>query len=422
MEPLGDIVVRALTARSRGERIEAYGRLVERFRDMACGYAYSILGDFHQAEDAAQDAFVTAFEKLDRLDKPEAFPGWFRRIVWSTCGRMTRRKKLPTAALDAAGRVEADAADPHELLEKKEMRDEVLKAIRRLPARQREVTALFYINGYSQNDFADFLEVPVGTVKNRLNASRSRLKERMLHMVEETLHKNAPDERLDKKVIDRLLARPDLLNIEGHPVQQVWEAIRRALVGYEVVTGSEVEDRETFNAVEDHAWDLAYHPSDAEALRYQTTTVTMAAIRGRSAPVRLLTAGRVFRPCGEDQTHSKVFHQVDGVCIEAIASVQSFKATCERVLKAAVPGAPVGWQDHDYGFVVPGFMATVAKGEQRLEALGGGILRPEALAKAGYAPEGVAGFAWGLSLDRLAMMRIGLKDIRQLWRPPYIQE
>ena len=61
---------------------------------MACGYAWSLLGDFHLAEDAAQEAFVVAFERLGQIEQPDAFAGWFRRIVWSACGRATRRQAV----------------------------------------------------------------------------------------------------------------------------------------------------------------------------------------------------------------------------------------------------------------------------------------------------------------------------------------
>jgi len=70
-----------------GKRLAAFGELVTRFQGMAYGYAYSILGDFHLAEDAAQDAFVMAFQKLNGLRDPKAFPGWLRRIVRTACHR-----------------------------------------------------------------------------------------------------------------------------------------------------------------------------------------------------------------------------------------------------------------------------------------------------------------------------------------------
>ena len=152
------------------------------------------------------------------------------------------------------------------------MRDEVLRAIGELPEPQREVTTLFYINGYSQNDIADFLEVPVGTVKNRLNASRGRLKERMLNMVEKTLHQNAPDERFDKKVINDLLSRPRPLEIPGHPVRQAWESFRACFPSAEVVDFSEIVSRQTTLLTQELQERLGYLVDDADILRTDLTS------------------------------------------------------------------------------------------------------------------------------------------------------
>ena len=328
MEQVHELVVRAATAPALSERLEAYGRLVGLLRDMACGYAYSIVGDFHLAEDVAQEAFIVAFDKLGQLRKPQAFPGWFRRIVWSMCSRATRRNTLETAGLDAAEDIASTMPTPHEAAEQKEMTDQVLKAIRALSEPERQVTTLFYINGYSQKDIADFLEVPVGTVKSRLNASRSRLKERMLNMVKDTLQENAPGERFNKAVIDELLSRPHPLEIPGHPVRQVWEAIQKALPEYEVITGEEIIDRDTQMTVSGAIGYVCPEPN--KVLRTSTTAATFAAIAGRKAPVRLLTAGRVFRGMGrdavEDRTHVKVFHQADALCIDKGADRENSKS------------------------------------------------------------------------------------------------
>ena len=86
MEELSRLVVR-----SQSGDVDAYGQIVGRFQDMAYGYAYSLLGDFHLAEDAAQEAFLEAYRKMDALKRAEAFPGWFRRTVWSQCQRELRR-------------------------------------------------------------------------------------------------------------------------------------------------------------------------------------------------------------------------------------------------------------------------------------------------------------------------------------------
>ena len=70
-----------------------FSDIVRAFQDMAVGYGFSILNDFHLAEDAAQEAFVTAYLQIGNLEKAEAFPGWFKRIVFTQCGRITRRKR-----------------------------------------------------------------------------------------------------------------------------------------------------------------------------------------------------------------------------------------------------------------------------------------------------------------------------------------
>lgn len=191
MEETRHLVLRAADATGdQDSRLQAFGQLVVRYQDMAYGYAYAILGDFHLAEDASQEAFVTAYQQLANLHQPVAFAGWLRRIVHTSCTRLLRRRDGATAPLEAAMDVTSPTEGPGETLEAKELHQEVLRAIRALPEAEREVTTLFYINGYSQQEVADFLEVPVTTVNNRLHASRERLKERMITMAKDALKNN----------------------------------------------------------------------------------------------------------------------------------------------------------------------------------------------------------------------------------------
>lgn len=418
MDAIGDLVVRAATAATRAERVEAYGRLVERFRDMACGYACSILGDFHLAEDAAHEAFIVAFDKLGQLERPEAFPGWFRRIVWSSCGRMARRSRRPTVGLETAGGVPSQAGEPLGDLEHSEMRDRVLKAIGELPATQREVTTLFYINGYSQADIADFLEVPVGTVKSRLRASRGRLKERMLHMVEQTLHGGAPDERFDEKVVRSLLARPNLLHIDGHPVRRVLDAMREALAEFEFVEAQEVVEPPA--GATDESLAQAFRAEGGRILSYETTISVLHAAKGRRPPVHLIAAGRSFRAVREGPWHSKAFHQMDALCIESGASDARCVALFRRALAAAL-----GNGEFVPGEVVPLWYAryhTAAVNTPKgpVQVGGYGMLTAGALAEMGFDPKTVGGYAVDFGLDRLAMLTCGVADVHHLWQPPYV--
>ncbi len=201
----------SLVTRAQAGDLHAYGAIVRRFQDMALGYAYTVLGDFHLAEDAAQEAFVEAYTGLPKLRLPAAFPSWFRKTVYKHCDRLTRGRRIQTVPLEEAALVASGQAGPDEVAEAREMQDRVLDALRALPEPEREVTALFYINGYSQAEIGAFLEVPVNTVKNRLRSARSHLKEGMVGMVEESLHQQRPsrDQDFADEVMDNLIRLTD---------------------------------------------------------------------------------------------------------------------------------------------------------------------------------------------------------------------
>jgi len=216
------VELKCLVERSRAGDLEAFTEVVRRFQDMAHGYAYSILGDFHLAEDAAQEAFVDAYQKLHALREPAAFPGWFRRIVFKHCDRAMRKRRVPTAPLEEGMRV----AEPNR--DRSELQERVLEAVRDLPERQREATTLYYINGYSQKEISDFLEVPVTTVKKRLHDSRKRLKERMIGMVNETLKGNALPEEFAQETIGKVVREAQRLN-KADQHEQAEDLLRGAL-------------------------------------------------------------------------------------------------------------------------------------------------------------------------------------------------
>lgn len=174
---------------------QAISALVRQFQDMAVGYAWSLLGDFHLAEDAAQDAFIQVLVDLDNLREPAAFGGWLRRIVFKYCDRRTRTSRLPTVPLE--GVVEQMTADVTQAsaldsLEQAETANVVRRAIAALPDAQREAVTLFYIGERSQAQVAAFLDITEGTVRKRLHDARKTLKERMIDMVDKTLQDDAP--------------------------------------------------------------------------------------------------------------------------------------------------------------------------------------------------------------------------------------
>jgi RNA polymerase sigma factor (sigma-70 family) len=182
----------AVVGAARSGDLGAFGELVRRFQDMAYAAAYAFLGDHHQAQDAAQDAFIAALTDLPKLREPAAFPGWFRQIVLRQCGRQARARARAALPLALAAQVADAAANPGRLAEAREAEAAVRAAIAALPEHERLATALYYVGDYSQAEVAAFLGVPVTTVKKRLFAARRRLKERMLGMVEGALHERRP--------------------------------------------------------------------------------------------------------------------------------------------------------------------------------------------------------------------------------------
>ena len=197
MKSIRDSVIRASnTLAALSDRHEAFGELVMRFQDMAFAYSFAVLGDAYLAEDVAQEAFITAWRQLHQLREPEAFPGWFKRIVGTQCNRLLRTSRLQFVESESALHTELKDPGPDHSAERRQLIDKVLKAISELPEKQRLVTILFYVNGYTQDDIGRFLEVPVSTVNKRLYTAREKLKERMVEVVRSDLEQHRPSRNM----------------------------------------------------------------------------------------------------------------------------------------------------------------------------------------------------------------------------------
>lgn len=161
----------------------AFEWIVSEFREMAIGYAYSILGDYHDAEDVAQESFVQAFFKLTSLQTSKAFPSWFRKIIYSQCERQYRKKYLPTVDLTDIHDLYSPDHSPSKIMEQDELKGQILMAMNKLTEKERNVTILFYVRDYTMSEISRFLDLPISTIKNRLHSSRKKLQKEMLTLV-----------------------------------------------------------------------------------------------------------------------------------------------------------------------------------------------------------------------------------------------
>jgi RNA polymerase sigma factor (sigma-70 family) len=157
----------------------AFEELVRSFQDLAVAYATALLGDYHLAEDAAQEAFLDAYRLLGSLRDPDAFAAWLRRIVFKRCDRITRRAAPALTGLEAALEVAGPQPSPAELLEARETTEALRAAITTLSDAEQQVVLLYYMGDQSQAQVAAFLSITPNAVKTRLYSARQRLRAHM---------------------------------------------------------------------------------------------------------------------------------------------------------------------------------------------------------------------------------------------------
>jgi len=189
MDDLGTLV----RAAQNGDK-EAFEQIVRRFQDMAYAVSYAMLGEPNLAQDAAQDAFLDAYLCLPGLREPDAFPGWFRRILIKHSDRQIRKERTVPIPLDDALSIPSALISPEEQIESHEMQTVLQDAVTSLSPSQRIVTSLFYLDGYSQKEIQAFLEMPISSVKKHLFLARKRLKENLMSTAKQEFNAHRPSQ------------------------------------------------------------------------------------------------------------------------------------------------------------------------------------------------------------------------------------
>jgi phenylalanyl-tRNA synthetase alpha chain len=207
-----------------------------------------------------------------------------------------------------------------------------------------------------------------------------------------------------------------------HPVSRAQSRIERIFTnaGFGVRSGPEIEDDfhnfTALNIPEDHParamHDTFYLPG-GNLLRTHTSPVQIRSIVKEGVPIRIIAPGRVYR-CDSDQTHTPMFHQVEGLVIDENISFANLKATLHQFVEAFFERkAELRFRPSYFPFTEPSAEVDVRWGEGKwLEILGCGMVHPNVLESAGVDPEKYTGYAFGIGIERLAMLRYNVSDLR----------
>jgi phenylalanyl-tRNA synthetase alpha chain len=218
-----------------------------------------------------------------------------------------------------------------------------------------------------------------------------------------------------------------------HPITQTAMEISRIFnwLGFETVEGPEIEldyyNFEALNIPRDHpARDMqdTFYISDDVVLRTHTSPLQVRVMEKRKPPVRIIAPGRTYR-CDSDVTHTPMFHQVEGLMVGKDVSFGDLKGTLTTFVHQMFgPEVGLRFRPSFFPFTEPsaevdiecvmcrGGGCRVCKGTGWLEILGSGMIDPEVYKHVGYDPEEVTGFAFGMGIERIAMLRFGIDDLR----------
>jgi len=259
----------------------------------------------------------------------------------------------------------------------------------------------------------------------QINRAKERLQQAIAQR-KDALENAAFDKRLAEERIDITLPgrRPEVGSI--HPVTRALERIVEifSALGYAQAQGPEIEDDyhnfEALNFPPHHParamHDTFYFP-DGKLLRTHTSPVQIRAMQGKTPPIRVIAAGKVYRS-DSDQTHTPMFHQVEGLLVDETSSFADLKGTLAEFVRAFFErDFEMRFRPSYFPFTEPSAEVDIRwdrdDGTERwLEVLGCGMVHPNVLRNCGIDAEKYTGFAFGLGVERFAMLRYGVDDLR----------
>ncbi len=273
-------------------------------------------------------------------------------------------------------------------------------------------------------------------VGQMVNDARAEI-EAALEQAKKKMERALREAAMKAEVIDVTLSAKKNEMGHRHPNFIVMEEVERIFVGmgYEVVEGPEIEkdyyNFEALNIPADHPakdeQDTFYINGDI-LLRTQTSPVQVRTMEQKKPPIRMLAPGRVFRSDEVDATHSPSFHQIEGMVIDKGITFADLKGTLQEFAKELYgPETKVKFRPHHFPFTEPSAEMDVScfkcggkgcrfcKGEGWIEILGCGMVHPKVLRMSGINPEEYSGFAFGMGLERISLLKYEIDDMRLLY-------
>ena len=282
----------------------------------------------------------------------------------------------------------------------------------------------------------------------KLSAEERPVMGALANEVRETVEK-AIDEKLEKikaELLEKQLVEEELdITLPGnefemgkrHPIQLVLDELKEIFLGmgFSIASGPEVEldkyNFEMLNMPKSHPsrdTQDTFYITENIVLRTQTSPVQVRTMLNEKLPIRIIAPGRVYRADEVDATHSPLFHQIEGLVIDENITMADLKGTLEAFVKNMFgPETKVRFRPHHFAYTEPsaemdmtcfkcgGKGCRLCKGEGWIEILGSGIVNPVVLESCGIDSTKYSGFAFGMGLERLTMMRYDIDDMRLMY-------
>ncbi|MBU5626978.1 phenylalanine--tRNA ligase subunit alpha [Oscillibacter sp. MSJ-2] len=253
------------------------------------------------------------------------------------------------------------------------------------------------------------------------------------------LERQALADRLEQETVDVTIPGAHQEMGHAHPMYQVLDEIKDIFIGmgFQILDGPEVEQSDynftRLNTPDDHPareWsDTFYFDNDSKALlRTQTSPMQIRAMETLPLPIRVIVPGRVYRKDEVDATHSPMFHQIEGLVVDKGITMADLKGTLNTVIRAIYGENTVTrFRPHHFPFTEPscemdmqchkcgGKGCPTCKGEGWIEVLGAGMVHPKVLLGCNVDPDVYSGFAFGMGLERMAMGRFKISDLRLIF-------